>query len=362
MRTEDPSNASMTNSFETSKGQPVAAEAYAWFAQLDSGNVSAADRAAFKEWINRSPRHAAEFKAVVALSDDLGLLSELFEPLLQEAEPKADRPLYRPLFASLAALTVVVAIGAFVYAQFFSVQASREFYSTGIGEYQTVELADGSVVKLNTATTIEVTYSKDRREVRLAKGEAYFDVVSDTTKPFLVYAGDALAQAVGTAFSLRLYESGTELIVTEGKVAFANLQDSDMTENGVAISDGEIKGSEVTANRPILVGEGHGASSNVAQGRMQPTKLPVNAQQRRLSWTEGLFDFSDTPLPEVVREVSRHTTLQIEIADPELNNVNFGGVFRIGDVDTLLEALPNVGVVVEYVDETSVVLRGEDHG
>ena len=350
----------MSNSIENKKGQQVAAEAYAWFAQLDTGNVSPADRTAFKEWINRSPRHAAEFKSVVALSGDLEILNELFEPLLSEATPKPRRPIVQAIIAPVAAFSTVTVIGVFVYAQLFHVGASREFYSTGIGEYQTVELNDGSVVKLNTATTVEVTYGKKRREVRLAKGEAYFDVVSNPTKPFRVYAGDALAQAVGTAFSVRLYESKTELIVTEGKVAFSKLQHGNAGSNHTtAIRENSELSSSATTN-PILVNEGHGASSNASQGQMRPTKLHTGAQQRRLSWTEGLFDFSDTPLPEVVREVNRHTTLHIDIADSSLNDVSFGGVFRIGDVNTLLEALPNVGVIVEYVDESTVELHSED--
>ncbi len=351
----------MSNSFEIKKGQQVASEAYAWFAQLDTGNLSSADRAAFREWINRSPRHAAEFKTVVALSDDLDVLNELFEPLLTEAPPKPRRPFFQVVAAPIAALSVMVAISVLVYAQFFQVGTSREFYATGIGEYQTIELADGSIAKLNTATTIEVTFSKKRREIRLAKGEAYFDVVTNASRPFVVYAGDTLAQAVGTAFSLRLYESGTELIVTEGKVAFANLHPNEVATNRIALPDQNGAVSEANSDSPVLVSEGHHISSSITDGPVHPTRLQGDTQQRRLSWTEGLFDFSNTPLPDVVREVGRHTTLQISIADPALNDVNFGGVFRIGDVDTLLEALPNVGVTVEYVDEKSVILHSRKH-
>ena len=355
-----PRSKNMNSSFETSKGQQVAAEAYAWFAQLDSGNVSLADRAAFKEWINRSPRHVAEFKAVMALVDDLGVLSELLEPLLLEAEPTSNRHFLRPILVPIAAISLMLVAGIVAYTQFSSTNINREFYTTGVGEYQTVELNDGSIVQLNTATTIEIAYSKERREIRLAKGEAFFDVVSDKSKPFVVYAGDALAQAVGTAFSVRLYESGTELIVTEGKVAFANLQHSPLESNGLLVPDRDIENSETTSEAPILVNEGHRVSSNPRGGTIQPTKLKDDTQQRKLSWTEGLFDFSDTPLPDVVREVSRHTELQISIADPSLTSVSFGGVFRIGDVDTLLEALPNVGVAVEYIDDTTVLLHSQE--
>jgi transmembrane sensor len=79
--------------------------------------------------------------------------------------------------------------------------------------------------------------------------------------------------------------------------------------------------------------------------------------QRLLAWREGLLDFSRTPLKSVVEEVGRHTNLQIEIADPSLGELQFDGIFRVGQVDQLLDALgATFNVKVERIDANHVRL------
>ena len=80
-------------------------------------------------------------------------------------------------------------------------------------------------------------------------------------------------------------------------------------------------------------------------------------QLRELSWQEGLHDFSNTPLEEVVAELSRYSTTKIEITDPALGELEFGGVFRIGDTQPLFEALETAyGVEVNYLGDERVTL------
>lgn len=344
----------MTVLFETSNDEQIAAEACAWLAQIETGNLSAADRAAFREWVNRSPRHAAEFRSTAALSEELSVLTELLAPMAAEAAPSG-RQAFRIAAVPAIALLGFIALGAMIYVQFFKPSAFHEFYATDIGAYHTIELPDGSSVKLNTNSAMEVTIDNATREVRLAKGEAFFDVAKDASRPFVVYAGANAARAVGTAFSVRLYDDKTELIVTEGTVEFSALQ-SDLP----APVAGDIPASAAEASAaPILVEAGYEVSSEPARMQNEAQKLNGALQRSKLSWTEGLFDFSNTPLSDVVNEVSRHTTIKIHIADPDLKDVKFGGVFRIGDVDTLLDTLPNVGVVVQWTGDNEVSLHSK---
>jgi len=343
-------------------------EACAWFAQLETGDLSTEDLAAFREWINRSPRHAAEIREIAALSENLSALTDLAEPLIAAGTARKMRVgLGGFRMTGGAGLTACLMILAFVALSFLMLNRIRgentvhQFYATEIGEYQTIELPDGSSVKLNTNSALEIKYDAKVREVRLAKGEAFFDVTHDPARPFTVYAGAHFVRAVGTAFVVRLEDDQTKLIVTKGVVEFSKVaeivpEQFDTAQNNVVAS--APANSEIA--EPMLVNAGYETSSLATLQSGGPAKLSERTQMRKISWTEGLFDFSDAPLVEVIAEVSRHTDMQIEIADTKIEDVRFGGIFRIGDVEGLLRALPNVGVTVEHVDSKTIRLQMED--
>jgi hypothetical protein len=85
-----------------------------------------------------------------------------------------------------------------------------------------VRLSDGSVVILQPSS--EITIADDfggiNREVRL-KGEAFFRVTRDTSKPFVVYSNEVVTRVLGTCFNVRAYESDREITVAvkSGKVS-----------------------------------------------------------------------------------------------------------------------------------------------
>jgi transmembrane sensor len=93
---------------------------------------------------------------------------------------------------------------------------SGTVYRTELGEIRHVPLADGSSATINSDSEVKVRLADNRREVRLASGEAWFRVMKDPMRPFVVEAGQVVVQAVGTAFSVRRRENGADVLVTEG--------------------------------------------------------------------------------------------------------------------------------------------------
>src|SRR4029077_19161785 len=90
--------------------------------------------------------------------------------------------------------------------------------STDIGERSLLVLADGSKVTLNTASAVHADYTGPERRVTLVRGEAFFDVAKDHTRPFVVSAGSRNVIAVGTAFDVRLQDRRVRVTLVEGKV------------------------------------------------------------------------------------------------------------------------------------------------
>ncbi|MCG8440886.1 MAG: FecR domain-containing protein, partial [Caulobacterales bacterium] len=221
-------------------------------------------------------------------------------------------------------------------------------------------LADGTTVELNTDTALEVDYQRRVRRLRLLNGEAVFEVARDPERPFAVYAGETVAQALGTAFIIRLNERVTELAVIEGAVEFSKVVSVDEAPES---APGEAPSRADIEAIPIVVRAGQALTSQaiptvaraerpIALAAVTPLEL-----RRRMSWTEGMFDFSDTSLEDVVDQINRHNRFRVEIADASLRELEFGGMFPIGDTESLWEALEELGIEVERVDAARIVLK-----
>ncbi|GAB4520458.1 MAG: FecR domain-containing protein [Amphiplicatus sp.] len=350
----------------------ITAEACAWVAQIESGDLSPADLLALREWINRSPAHAREIRTVAALSGQLSVLTEMAEAHDAAAaiDSRLRRSAWRRTSPALAALGLWIAVATGLIVMLFVRGGSLQeplVYATGVGEYRAAALEDGSVVRLNTDSRIEVDYQEARRRIRLVAGEALFEVASEPDRPFVVLSGDAAAEAVGTSFAVRLRDGAAELAVIEGAVAFYKVLASPAKGPGSRRDAPPAQDADRTRTPPaVIVRAGQTLLSSAlpddagAPAPAAPLAISPRELQRRLSWTEGLFDFSETPLEDVVAEIARHNRVRIEFADDELRSLKFGGIFRTGDLDALLEALERLGVEVERAGEDRIVLRKAD--
>ncbi len=79
--------------------------------------------------------------------------------------------------------------------------------------------------------------------------------------------------------------------------------------------------------------------------------------EKRLSWREGVLNFAGDPLEVVVNEISRYTTVSIEIADPAVRATRIGGRFPIGETDAMFDALEaNFGLRVTRLSHDRVLV------
>ncbi len=338
----------------------ITSEACAWIAQLESGDLTAADLEAFREWMQRSPRHVHEIKRLARLSTDLNVLTEMAEPMREASNH------YRPIISGSRSgwggPAMAMAMSLLIAVTFFLVRSSLVIeepmmLATPVGGYLKQRLSDGTVVKLNTNSQIEVLYSEQYRLVKLNRGEVLFEVEHNPGRPFLVHAGDREVRAVGTAFVVRKEDSSIEVLVTEGVVKVNDVKpemDAPVTTTKASLS--------AAAKMPSL------ANPIFLEARQFITLLPEIEEpvfqimsevdvDRKLAWSSGFFDFSDMPLEEVIRELERHANLRIEIVDPELRTLRFDGIFPTGDLQLLFEALESAyGVHVDYVGKSTVRL------
>ena len=307
-------------------------EAAAWLAQLETSEMDSADLAALREWMGKSHRHVAELRRIAQLSASMNVMNDFAGPLVEAAatfEPVLRQRPGMMLYPVLGLAMLFVAMLTLL-TQFGWGEPEPSSLVTRVGEYVEHTLPDGSHIALNTDSRLDIAFTAEVREVTLLAGEALFTVAKDPGRPFMVNAGSRRITALGTVFLVRLGANEVEVAVTEGMVA--------LSATTTAVVDAAPSPDSV---EPVHLRE------------RQSLKLPVNEPEpqlniktisdsdlrRKLAWREGLLDFYRTPLNEVVSEVSRHSGLRISILDPELQEREFDGLFRVGETELLLQAL-----------------------
>ena len=118
-------------------------------------------------------------------------------------------------------MSAAVTIGAVSLVVMQPSDATNGIYVTAIGGIQERKLVDGSILKINTDSQVQVDYSDNVRKIRLLRGEAHFQVSHNANWPFEVYAGTRMVKAIGTAFSVQLSNDSVQVTVSEGRVDIA---------------------------------------------------------------------------------------------------------------------------------------------
>jgi len=183
----------------------------------------------------------------------------------------------------------------------------RADHITPAGRMSAVTLADGSKVLLGPDSALSVSYSAQRREVRLLDGQAMFDVRRDPTRPFIVGAGDVTATVLGTSFDVRMIGGETTVEVVRGRVRVAD---------GGALP---ATSRELTAGQRVRIDAAHKATA----GHVQPNLLGA--------WRRSEIYAQDRPIAELIDEVRPWYGGHIVLLDQGLAGKRVSGIFDVRD-------------------------------
>jgi transmembrane sensor len=221
------------------------------------------------------------------------------------------------MFLAAAAAVVLVAGAIFRQHHSHGAQSTAEIsaITTAVGALDSLRLPDGSRVVLGPGSRLVVAagYGNESRDVSLS-GEAFFDVVHDESRPFVVNAGGARIRDVGTAFSVRADSGAIRVVVASGSVEMAGV-DSGVV--GVVLHAGDI--GVRTDIGGITAHHGDAAAEDMA-------------------WTRGKIVFRDATLAEVAAEIRRWYGVELVIGDSSLGGRHLTATFNRGDaVDIVLQ-------------------------
>jgi transmembrane sensor len=304
-------------------------------------------RQAFEAWI-ADPVNAREFHAQRYLLDVLMELkgrpcAEVLNSVTEADAARNGEPKLRQwlasgtVWASGAATAVAVLVVAIGWSVLRSEGYLPQSYQAATGQARDVVLPDGSTVALNTQTVLEWVGSPSDRRVRLIRGEAYFEVVHDPSRPFRIMLAHSQVQVLGTRFDVYQIANGdVRVSVISGMVAVEALDDG----QGVPSWSRRLTSGQQIEYSPVgLVADVHDIVA-----------------PKVIRWREGMLETQGEPLEDFVSDISRYTTERIVIADPRAAVQPVGGAFSVRDINATLDRLSRVAPVTVTHQQDEVIL------
>lgn len=176
----------------------------------------------------------------------------------------------------IAGVAAAAAVGIFLYLPWLTSWTDYAAYDIA----QTFTLPDSSSVTLAPGSTLRLQKHKDKRLVQMT-GKVYFNVRHDDRAPFRVDAGSGFVKVLGTRFQVDSRDP-ISVSVVSGKVLFSAIRSG---EEALILTKGQSAVLDPAASKPVEITPKH----------------PNPA-----AWATGEFIYDNTPLPEVLSELSEY--------------------------------------------------------
>lgn len=255
---------------------------------------------------------------------------EKFSQLKSDHKPKTVRWVH---FTYRLAAMVILTIGlGFLFREFG--KSEPFYYATFEGETKWVVLADSSRIRLNESSllTIDGDFNEEKRNVKL-KGEAFFEIARDESRPFIIQTDKATTRVLGTSFNIKAIEKEphVEIYVVSGKVSFSTQQAELILTKGMAANF--IKESNLLA-------------------------LDTD-EYNALAWHSKTLKFDDAPLDKVFADLQEYFNVDIFMANDKIKNCRFTGEFKEPSLNEVLKVI-SISASVSFTKENnSYTIQGE---
>ncbi len=178
-------------------------------------------------------------------------------------------------------------------------------YSVPLGSRSEVVLADGTHVNLNSGSTLYYpsNFSSHNRNVSLS-GEAFFNVTSDKTNPFVVKTADFDINVTGTQFNVCSYDDN-------------NYSTATLLEGEINLSAPNLK--------PLVLKPGEKIKLDRLNNKIAYATYNEDAE---VAWKNGEFIFSKIAFPELIKRLERWYNVQLNYSSSEFDMLTYSGRFK----------------------------------
>jgi len=209
---------------------------------------------------------------------------------------------FKNLVAGIAAL-FALALGSV-----WLMQGQTKVYT----EAGLVTLADNSTVDLRKGSRLEVnSFSDQGRNVTL-RGEAFFDIAKDASRPFTITTSSTKVEVLGTSFLVKEAKESVFVDVEEGRVKFS----------------GKRNDSE-----SLILTKGMKAEYNEKKG------LAKVEYENLSAWRDGVYQYQDQILSDVLKELSAIFSTRIDVENQQLLNCRISAILTADNLEDILNQL-----------------------
>ncbi|NQY07912.1 MAG: FecR domain-containing protein [Flavobacteriales bacterium] len=218
-----------------------------------------------------------------------------------------------------ASIALLIGLG-FLYQSTFT---SNEVTIASLQEIKEITLPDNSKIWLNKNS--EVSYSPDfeTRNIDL-KGEAFFEIEKDASRPFTIYTAETKTTVLGTSFNINSDAESVEITVVTGKVLFEHVNKTNAGKVEL------VKGDLATVDA---------VSHKILQS--------LNEDMNFLAWKNKKIIFDNTPLVVIEKTLEAYFNVEIEIAEPAIYEKRGTGTFVDPTLENMLMVLTH-GLNLNY--------------
>lgn len=304
------------------------------------GETNPQENILVKHWINSEEGHSKyfdHFKLIWEQSKQLAVFRTVdedaawrrFQNRIHPGLPNTVRqlkPTYRQSFIRLAAIFIMVVAGTWLAYNFLDNRPVRQLvFNTGQTSV-TDTLSDGSIVILNTNSQLQYPeYFQGGKRSVILKGEAFFNISPDKSKPFVIQVNDVSIKVVGTSFNVKSTGDKTEVIVETGLV--------EVTKESQSV---RLKPSEKIV---------------IQKSDLLLVKLPVTDKLYNYYRTKEFY-CDATPLWKLAEVLNQAYTTRIVIPDKNTRRLPLTTVFEDQPLDSIL-------AVIKTTFNLSVVKSGD---
>lgn len=285
----------------------VAEQAVHWLLEMQQGALNPRQQAAWQQWLNAHSEHQRAWEQIQQVNQRLrGMPSPL-------AHAALNAPTLRSRRQALKLLLILGAGSAAVWSlrQQHILPPLSADYRSPVGQRRTVQLADGSQLKLNTGSAVDVHIDGQQRLIRLLEGEILLTSGAGDT-PLRVLTGQGLLSSQAARLNVRQFNDHTQLAVLAGQV-------------------------EITPNNysglPLTVAAAHQVNFT-RKGWDSPRPTDANSG----AWADGMLVAAHMRLEDFLSELGRYRRGQLH-CDPQVANLLLSGSYPLDDSERILDLL-----------------------
>lgn len=256
------------------------------------------------------------------------ILGKIFRELQIKKQPEKFR--FKKALRIAAILIVAIAISFSVVKFVFT---PKEIIQIALkGEKKEVLLQDGSMVVLNSNSSI--TYPEDFGETRNIKlsGEAYFKVFRDVKRPFIVQTHNVKVRVLGTSFDVNSYKHRS---------------------TKVSVLTGRVEVSAVTGKKVVIV-----KNQQAELKRNSDFQISADDSSDGIAWTSNTIILKNTTLSETSKIIENWYNVDITFEDQEIKKFTISGKFKDEKLENVLESIAILKQLkIIYLTQNHILIR-----